>query len=259
MDSYFKPIIWVEGNIGAGKTTLSHILEKELGYRGFYEPVDSNPYLQDFYEDPKRWAFPMQIEMLHRRYAMQQLAAFECTTYSQFHGAIIDRGLPGDRVFAKIHTDEGNISQREWETYEKCYNIMTRSLTPPSLMIYLDVDPKECYYRARSRARDQEAGVEDQKFYDYLFKLEKYYNKLLDQIDEGDHSWSAGIKVLKVDWNKPITSNSIGFLIDRICSEIKVKRRKPMVNLTEENINAPILPQEELEITSTGTQIVENI
>ncbi len=109
MSDYFKPIIWIEGNIGAGKTTLSHILEKELGYRGFYEPVDSNPYLQDFYEDPKRWAFPMQIEMLHRRYAMQQLAAYECTAYSEYHGAIIDRGLPGDRVFAKIHTDEGNI------------------------------------------------------------------------------------------------------------------------------------------------------
>lgn len=257
MDSnYFKPIIWVEGNIGAGKTTLSHILEKEMSYRGFYEPVDSNPYLQDFYEDPKRWAFPMQIEMLHRRYAMQQLAAYECTAYSDFHGAVIDRGLPGDRVFAKIHTDEGNISQREWDTYEKCYNIMTRSLTPPSLLIYLDVDPEECYYRARKRARDQESGVEDQEFYDYLFKLEKYYIRLLEQIKEGTHSWSAGIKVLEIDWNKPITENSIRFLIDRICSEIRVKQREPTLKMSEDQTKISILTQEE--VKSTVSELQEN-
>lgn len=254
MDSYFKPIIWVEGNIGAGKTTLSHILEKEFGFRGFYEPVDSNPYLQDFYEDPKRWAFPMQIEMLHRRYAIQQLAAFECTVYSDYHGAVIDRGLPGDRVFAKIHTDEGNISHREWDTYEKCYNIMTRSLTPPSLLIYLDVDPKECYYRARKRARDQESGVEDQEFYDYLFKLEKYYRSLIGQIEEGGHSWSAGIKVLEIDWNKPITENSIRFVIDRICSEIKVKQRDPIIKMNEESVNIPIISQQDDEIVTAESR-----
>ncbi len=132
---------------------------------------------------------------------------------------------------------------------------MTRSLTPPSLLIYLNVDPKECYYRARKRARDQESGVEDQEFYDYLFKLEKYYINLLDQIKEGDHSWSAGIKLLEVDWNKPITENSIRFLISRICSEIKVQKRNPVNKIAKEKAKIPIIPEEAEYVT---TELQEN-
>jgi len=58
----YGPIIWIEGGIGAGKTTLTEKMAKALNLRAIYEPVEGNPYLARFYEEPKRWAFPMQIE-----------------------------------------------------------------------------------------------------------------------------------------------------------------------------------------------------
>ena len=123
-------VVWVEGGIGAGKTTLAKILAQALGFRALYEPVNSNPYLDRFYDDPKRWAFPMQMELLYRRYNMQQIAARE-SLLGEYKGAILDRGLPGDRVFCKLHMLAGNIDKLEWETYQQSYEVMACSVTPP--------------------------------------------------------------------------------------------------------------------------------
>ena len=138
-----KPIIWIEGVIGAGKTTLARTLGEALGMRVLEEPVDSNPYLTRFYKDPKRWAYPMQIHLMGVRYGMQQLAAYESVAGAS-NGVLLDRGLPGDRVFAHLHTlmpkneedKEKNISPLEWQTYQRWYDIMTCSLIPPALMSY---------------------------------------------------------------------------------------------------------------------------
>lgn len=221
--NYFKPLIWIEGNIGSGKSTLTRIIENRLGFRGFYEPVDTNPYLKMFYEDPKRWAFPMQIHLLQRRYAIQQQSAWEAISHSsEYNGSVIDRGIPGDRVFAKIHTDDGNIHPLEWQTYEEFYATMVHSLRPPSLMIYLDVPPRECYFRARKRARDQESVVEDQEFLDYLFKLETYYRELLDQLRSGGHAWSSGIEIIEVDWQDDLNEEGIQKVLDLIKKKFNI-------------------------------------
>lgn len=202
---FFKPILWIEGNIGAGKSTFVKELAKFLGYRPFFELADRNPYLKLFYEDFKRWAFPMQIHLMQRRYAQHQQAAYESLSNSDWNGCIIDRGLPGDRVFAEAHFDDGNIHELEWETYQEFYELMTRTLTPPSVLIYLDATPKVCYERARgetnSRNRESETPMEDDDFYKYLVSLEKYYFRLLEEIRVGDHTWSNGIRVRKLDWN----------------------------------------------------------
>jgi deoxyadenosine/deoxycytidine kinase len=191
-----KPIIWIEGIIGAGKTTLAKRLGEALGMRVLEEPVDTNPYLTPFYSDPKRWAYPMQIHLLAVRYGMQQLAAYEAVS-GPSNGVLLDRGLPGDRVFARLHTLEGNISDMEWETYQKFYDIMTCSLIPPSMMIFLDTEPEIAFERLKERDRDAERGVPLK----YLQDLRKGYLDLMVEIESGRHPWARGMELERMAWN----------------------------------------------------------
>jgi len=193
----FGPVLWIEGPIGAGKTTLTTAICKGLELRGLFEPVDTNVYLKDFYKDPKRWAFPMQIELLKSRYAMQKIAAFEASHVGGFKGSVLDRGLPGDRVFCRLHVEYGNISEREWHTYDDLFSVMMCSLTPPSLLVYLDVDPEVSLERVKTRARDAEVGVD----IEYLTRLRRGYLDLLVEIESGTHHWSRGMEVMRVPWN----------------------------------------------------------
>lgn len=196
VSKWSKPIIWVEGIIGAGKTTLARILGKALGMRVLEEPVDGNPYLKMFYEDQRRWAYAMQIHLLAVRYGMQQLAAYEAVSGTH-NGVLLDRGLPGDRVFARLHTLAGNISPLEWETYQRFYDIMTCSLIPPSMLIFLDVEPEIAFERVKERNRGAEVGIE----LGYLQDLRKGYLDLMVEIESGYHPWARGMEVYRMAWN----------------------------------------------------------
>lgn len=222
---YFKPILWVEGNIGAGKTTFTKLFVETKNYRAFYEPVDQNPYLELFYKDMKRWAYPMQIHLLQRRYGMQQQAAYESLSHSKWDGCIMDRGLPGDRVFLENLYESGYIHKLEYETYQDIYELMTRTLTPPSLLIYLETSVEVCFQRAKGRAREQEKSVEDTDFYNYLVALEKNYEKLVVQVEKGRHVWSTGITVLRLDWNShlPFSNdrNAVSNFMTPVINEIE--------------------------------------
>lgn len=192
-----KPIIWIDGIIGAGKTTISKQIAKNLNFRPLLEPVDSNPYLESFYQDPKRWAFSMQIDLLLKRAAIHKLANMESLSESQFNGIVIDRGLPGDRVFAKVHYLEGNISELEWQTYNRAFTYLTYDLGPPDILIFLDVDPKVAKDRLESRNRKAEAGIP----LDYFKKLHRGYLDMLTELESGNTIWGRGVEVFKIGWN----------------------------------------------------------
>lgn len=191
------PIIWVEGIIGCGKSTLSRALSTRLRLRLLSEPVSSNPFLEEFYRDPKRWAYPMQVYLLHRRYNLQRLAAHEALGDAGYAGSILDRGLPGDRVFAQMHVRAGNIHPLEWMSYEYAYDVMSASLTPPSLVLFLDVEPEKALERVIRRSRAAEGRMTLQ----YLRDLRDGYMDLLCQIQSGQHGWSRGMDVVRLPWN----------------------------------------------------------
>lgn len=191
------PVIWIEGIIGSGKSTLTATVAKELNLRPIYEPVEDNPYLSLFYKNQDRWAFPMQVELMARRYGMQLQALAEAMAGGQWQGAVLDRGLPGDRVFAKMLTKGGQISDLEWDTYQKLYDHMTTWITSPRLLVFLDVEPEVAHERVAKRGREAEAGIP----LEYLKDLRKGYLDLLVEVESGKHHWSRGMEVVKVPWN----------------------------------------------------------
>lgn len=192
------PVVWIEGVIGAGKSTLTTALAKELNLRPFYEPVETNPYLAKFYENPKRWAFPMQMEFLHVRYAMHKLASLEAGQVAGYNGSILDRGLPGDRVFGNIHVENGNITPLEWSTYEKAFFLLSATLTPPDILVFLDCSPEVCMERLRKRNREVEEGVP----LEYLQRLYDGYQVMLSDIEQGKYSCARGVEIIRLPWDE---------------------------------------------------------
>ena len=192
------PVIWVEGIIGAGKSTLANAIAKSLGMRMFHEPVKSNPYLDRFYADQRRYALEMQMFLLKRRHVIQKLASLEAEYGEDYHGSVLDRGLPGDRVFAKLHHLKGNIEDLGWEAYEEAFNYACVDLRPPSLLIFLDVEPDVALERVKQRSRNSEVSIG----LDYLTDLRKGYLDLMCEIESGAHPWSKGMEVKRIPWNQ---------------------------------------------------------
>jgi len=192
-----KPLLWIEGIIGCGKTTFAREIGERLNFQVIEEPVDDNPYLEVFYKDPKAHATMMQVYLLHRRYALQKAAALVSLGVGRFEGAILDRSLSGDRVFARLHMEEGNISELDWKTYEMCYNIMCHTLLPPTRLIFLDVQPETAHKRMRTRNRGAESGVP----LEYLQKLRAGYQRLLKEAERGLMPWGHAVKVTTLIWD----------------------------------------------------------
>jgi len=193
----YRPLIWVEGIIGAGKTTFSRNIAKRLNLRVIEEPADDNPYLAPFYADPKAHAFGFQIFMLHQRYGMQQMAALEAKGLGGFAGAILDRSLSGDRVFAKLHHLAGNINELEWMAYEYAYDTMCRTLLPPTLLVFLEIQPTTAFQRVQSRGREAESNLS----LEYLVRLKEGYQELLLEAERGLMPWAHAVRVCRIPWD----------------------------------------------------------
>ena len=127
-----KKFIAVAGNIGVGKSTLVSLLSERLGWQAFYEPVDENPYLSDFYRDMKSWAFHSQIYFLTRRLRIhKQLIDFG-------DSAIQDRSVYEDaEIFAHNLYLQGQIDERDYQAYRDLYQVLVEFLPAPDLVLYL--------------------------------------------------------------------------------------------------------------------------
>jgi deoxyadenosine/deoxycytidine kinase len=187
-------LITIEGIIGAGKSSLTDRLATKYSLVPFNEPVD-NDYLEAFYEDPKGRAFGMQMRMLMRRHAQQREASWRCANGAR--GVLLDRSLPGDRVFAKLHARAGNIHPLDFATYEAAFDVMTLDMLPPRLVIMLDCAPEEARRRIAARGRPMEVDID----VGYLAALREGYHDLMREIASGRHHWGRGTEVFMLDWS----------------------------------------------------------
>lgn len=158
----------ITGNIGAGKTTLAHRLAQHFGWRVFYEAVEGNPYLNDFYQDMARWAFHLQVYFLRSRY--EQVLAIAGANQA----IIQDRTIYEDaHIFAKNLHDTGLMSLRDYENYRGLFDLMLSVVQPPSLMIYLRADLPKLREQIRLRDREFERNISGE----YLENLNRLYEE----------------------------------------------------------------------------------
>jgi len=169
-----KKFIAVAGNIGVGKSTLVSLLSKRLGWRPFFEPVEDNPYLADFYRDMDAWAFHSQIYFLTRRLRVHK------QVIDQDQSAIQDRSVYEDaEVFAHNLYLQGRITERDNKSYRDLYQVLIEFLPPPDLVIYLRASVQTLMDRIASRGRDYERQITA----DYLHQLNELYENWIDRFN----------------------------------------------------------------------------
>lgn len=205
-----KLFIGIAGIIAAGKSTLTKNLSELLGYKAYYEPVEGNPYLEDFYQDMKRWSAIMQLHLLHARYGAHKtiLKGLEAE-----EGAVQDRTLYEDQIFANLLHKAGLMTDREMETYRTSLANMTCGLGYPDVIVYLQVDPKVALHRIKDlRKRKAESGIT----LDYLQGLNEGYEQFVSEV-------SSRTTVLSFDWNNYGSTQEV---VDRITNKIsRVSKR----------------------------------
>jgi deoxyadenosine/deoxycytidine kinase len=158
--------IAIAGNIGAGKTELTSFLCSKYGIKPFYEPNDQNPYLSDFYDDMKKWAFKSQLFFLTHKFRLHRELEKETGT------AIQDRTIYEDaEIFARNLQKQRAIDARDWATYQELYQTISASLRPPDLMIYLRCPVKTLKERIKLRGREMEKTIPTR----YLTRLNDLY------------------------------------------------------------------------------------
>ncbi len=164
--------IAIAGNIGSGKTTLTRMLANRYGWTPRYEPVDNNPYLNDFYADMPRWAFNLQIYFLNKRFQ-------EIVEISKSNDTIIqDRTIFEDaRIFAPNLHGMGMMSDRDFDNYTDLFDLMMSLVKLPDLMIYIRSTVPNLIAQIQKRGREYEKSIR----IDYLAGLnERYENWIKD-------------------------------------------------------------------------------
>jgi len=158
--------IAVAGNIGAGKSSLTGLLAKHFGWKAFYESVDDNPYLSDFYDDMRRWSFNLQIYFLSSRFRHQKHMLEQEGRFVQ------DRTIYEDvEIFAKNLHQMNLMSDRDFQNYEALFREMTNYLEAPSLLVYLRAQVPTLVKQIQQRGRDYENTIR----IEYLERLNQLY------------------------------------------------------------------------------------
>jgi len=171
--------ITIEGNIGAGKTTLSHLLSRHFNARLVLEEFADNPFLPKFYENPKLYAFPLELFFMAERYKqlkdlIQQKDLFQNVTISDY---LFTKCL----LFAKV-----NLPDDEFRLYQRLFEIIHQQLLQPDLLIYLHTPISRLQQNIKKRNRSYEKNIADE----YLFSIQETYTHYIK-----DHN----IKTLFID------------------------------------------------------------
>lgn len=171
-DAPRKLYIAVAGNIGAGKSTLTQILADTFGWSPFFEAVDDNPYLADFYDDMRRWSFNLQVFFLSSRFKHQK------EIEAQPGSVVQDRSIYEDvEIFARNLHDMELMDGRDYVNYAELFSIMVGYLRPPDLLVYLRADVPTLVRHIQARGREFESSIR----LDYLERLNELYEDWIDR------------------------------------------------------------------------------
>lgn len=162
--------VTIEGNIGAGKTTLAHLLSKHFNARLILEEFADNPFLPKFYENPGQYAFPLELFFMAERYKqlkdlLQTKDMFQNVTISDY---LFTKCL----LFAKV-----NLPEEEFRLYQKLFEIINPQIVQPDIVIYLHTPVKKLQENIKKRNRDYEQSIPN----DYLFTLQETYTQYIKQ------------------------------------------------------------------------------
>ena len=186
--------VTIEGNIGAGKTTLAHLLSKHFNARLILEEFADNPFLPKFYENPAQYAFPLELFFMAERYKqlkdlLQTKDMFQNITISDY---LFTKCL----LFAKV-----NLSDDEFRLYQKLFEIINPQIIQPEILIYLHTPVKKLQENIKKRNRDYEQSIPN----DYLFTLQETYTQYIKQhniktlyVDAGNADFLGNEEHLKV-------------------------------------------------------------
>jgi len=198
--------IAIAGNIGSGKTTLTGLLAKHFGWEPHYEDVDTNPYLNSFYEDMQRWSFNLQVYFLNSRF--RQVVDIRNSGKT----VIQDRTIYEDAfIFApNLHT-MNLMSTRDFDNYRSLFDLMSTFILPPDLLIYLKASVPTLVNQIQKRGRDYENAIR----LDYLKNLNEMYEEWIDGYKFGK------LLIIDVD-NLKVNENpeDLGLVIDNINAQL---------------------------------------
>lgn len=162
--------ITIEGNIGAGKTTLANLLSKHYNARLILEEFADNPFLPKFYENPDQFAFPVELFFMAERFKqlkelLSQKDMFQTLTISDY---LFTKCL----LFAKV-----TLPEDEFRLYQRLFDIIHQQLIQPDILIYLHAPVSKLQSNIRKRNRVYEQNISD----DYLFNLQETYTNYIKQ------------------------------------------------------------------------------
>jgi deoxyguanosine kinase len=156
--------IVIEGPLGVGKTSLAHKLAERFNAQILLENIEDNPFLEKFYQNPKRYGFQIQIFFLLRRYQH----SLELDQKGLFKSAIItDYLFDKDRVFAKV-----NLDDKEFWLYEQMFQLLKKRVPVPDLVIFLQTKTEVLMERIRGRNKDYEKPIS----FKYLDEINQAFN-----------------------------------------------------------------------------------
>lgn len=196
-------VITVAGTVGVGKSTMTKALSDALQFRTSFEKVDSNPYLDLFYDDFEKWSFHLQIYFLAERFKEQK------RMFEYGGGFIQDRSIYEDTgIFAKMHWEKGTMNNVDYETYTNLFEamVMTPYFPHPDLLIYLEGSIDDIIGRIHERGRQ----MEQQTPIDYWVEMHQRYENWINTFN--------GCPVLRLN------INDYDLMKDPECSEQIVER-----------------------------------
>ncbi len=162
--------IAIEGNIGAGKTSLATMIAEQFNARLILEQFEENSFLPKFYKEPEKYAFPLEMSFMAARYQQLKDQLGTLDLFKTF--TISDYFIVKSLIFARK-----NLPADEFKLYTSFFNIIYQQLPKPELLVYLYVDTERLQSNIKMRGRPYEQNIQD----DYLNKIQDGYLEFIKQ------------------------------------------------------------------------------